>query len=49
MTPSFAIAGAATLVFARGSRGFNQRRQAGVLFLIAAAVFVAVGLGLIEI
>ena len=45
----FALAGVAMLVLARGSRGFNQRKQAGALFLVAAAVFVAVGLGLIDL
>ena len=45
----FALAGPAMLFLARGSRGFNQRKQAGVLFLVAAAVFVALGLGLIDL
>ena len=45
----FGVVGAAVLVLARGSRGFNQRRQAGAMFLVAAAVFVAVGLGLIDL
>ncbi|HEX8639570.1 MAG TPA: hypothetical protein VF704_00270 [Allosphingosinicella sp.] len=44
---AFAVAGAGVLIVARGSRGFNQRRQAGVLFLVGSVVFVAVGLGLI--
>ncbi len=34
---------------ARATRGFNQSRQAGALFLIAAAVFVGVGLGQIDL
>ena len=45
----FAVLGVAVLVSARGARGFNQRKQAGVLFLVGAAVFVAVGLGLIDL
>ena len=45
----FAVIGVAVLVSARGSRGFGQRKQAGVLFLIGAAVFVAVALGLIDL
>ena len=45
----FALAGVAMLVLARGSRGFNQRKQAGALFLVAASVFVAVGLGWLDL
>ena len=45
----FALAGVAMLIYTRRSRGFNQRKQAGILFIIAAIVFVAVGLGLIDI
>jgi len=44
----FAAVGAAVLVMARGSPGFNQRKQAGALMLVAAVVFVAVGLGLVD-
>jgi drug/metabolite transporter (DMT)-like permease len=33
------------LVRARGTRGFNQNRQAGVLFLLGGAFFVAMGFG----
>ena len=43
-----ALIGLAILFFSRGSRGFERRRQTGALFLIAAAVFVARGLGLID-
>ena len=45
----FGVVGVAVLVLARGSRGFNQRRQIGALCLIAAVVFVAVGLGLVDV
>ena len=45
----FAVLGLAVLVSARGARGFGQRKQAGALFLIGAAVLVAVGLGLIDL
>jgi hypothetical protein len=45
----FALMGLAVLFASRGSRGFNQRRQAGALFLVGAMVFVCVGLGVIDI
>ena len=45
----FALAGVAMLIYTRRTRGFNQRKQAGVLFIVAAIVFVAVGLGLIDV
>ena len=45
----FAVVGIAVLVSARGTRGFGQRKQAGALFLVGAAVFVAVGLGLLDL
>lgn len=45
----FALIGIGVLVSARGSRGFGQRKQAGVLLLVAAIVFAAIGLGLIDI
>ena len=45
----FALAGVAMLFLARGSRGFNQRKQAGALFLVAAAVFLAVGVGWLDL
>jgi drug/metabolite transporter (DMT)-like permease len=41
----FAVIGLGILVSSRRSRGFNQRKQAGVLLLVAAAVFLAIGLG----
>ena len=41
----FAIIGLGVLVSSRRQRGFGQRKQAGVLLLIAAAVFIAIGLG----
>ena len=44
---AFAIIGLAVLVSGRGSRGFGQRQQAGALFLIGAAIFIAIGFGLI--
>jgi hypothetical protein len=46
---AFAVIGVAVLVSARGTRGFGQRKQAGALFLVGAAVFVAVGLGLLDL
>ena len=45
----FAVIGIAVLVSSRGTRGFGQRKQAGVLFLIGALVFVAVGVGLLDL
>ena len=45
----FAVIGIAVLVSARGTRGFNQRKQAGALFLIGAIVFLAVGLGWLDL
>ena len=46
---AFAVIGLAVLVLSRGSRGFDQRRQAGALLLVGAAVFAGVGLGLIDV
>jgi drug/metabolite transporter (DMT)-like permease len=41
----FAVIGLFILVSSRRSRGFGQRKQAGALLLLAAAVFIAIGLG----
>jgi hypothetical protein len=41
----FFLIGAGVLVYTRGERGFGQTRQAGVMFLLASAAFVAIGLG----
>ena len=46
---AFAVIGIAVLIASRGQRGFGQRKQAGGLFLIGALVFVAVGLGWIDL
>ena len=46
---AFALAGVAVLVQSRRARGFNQKRQAGVLLLVAAALFVGIGLGLVDL
>ena len=45
----FGIVGAGVLIFSRGTRGFNQRKQAGALLLVGAAVFIAVGLGYLDL
>jgi hypothetical protein len=45
----FAAIGLFVLFGSRGTRGFGQRKQAGVMFLIAAVVFVAVGLGWLDL
>lgn len=44
----FAVVGLGVLVMARREGGFGQRRQAGVLMLVAAALFGVAGLGLVE-
>jgi drug/metabolite transporter (DMT)-like permease len=41
----FALIGIGVLVSSRRTRGFDQRRQAGVLLLIVGAFFLAIGLG----
>jgi hypothetical protein len=41
----FLAIAAAMLVRARGTRGFNQSRQAGALFLVGGIVFIAIGFG----
>jgi hypothetical protein len=46
---AFAATGAALLVSARGTRGFGQRKQAGALMLVGAAVLVAIGLGWLDL
>ena len=46
---AFALAGAVLLVTARGTRGFGQRKQAGALLIVAAMLFVAIGLGLVDL
>ena len=45
----FALIGLVVLFMSRDTRGFGQRKQAGALFLIGAVVFLAVGLGLIDL
>ena len=45
----FAVLGVAMLVSARGTRGFGQRKQSGALFLVGAALLVAVGLGILDL
>ena len=41
----FAVIGLGVLLSTRRTRGFGQRKQAGVLLLVAAALFLAIGLG----
>jgi hypothetical protein len=41
----FLIVGLGVLIQARGIRGFGQRKQAGALLIVVAAIFVALGLG----
>jgi hypothetical protein len=45
----FLVVGLGILVLSRGTRGFDQRKQAGALFLVGAAVFISVGLGWLEL
>jgi hypothetical protein len=45
----FLILAAALLVRARGQRGFSPPRQAAALSLVAAGIFLAVGLGLVNV
>ena len=45
----FLVVGAVVLTYSRRSRGFTQRKQAGVLFLVGAAIFLAIGLGYLDI
>jgi len=43
------VVGVAILLRARGSRGFDQKKQAGALMLVGAAIFVAIGLGYLDL
>lgn len=45
----FVIVGIGVLIQSRSTRGFGQRKQAGVLMLIAGAVFLAIGLGQLDL
>jgi len=45
----FALVGAAVLFLSRDARGFTQRKQAGALLLVGAVVFVAIGLGYLDL
>jgi hypothetical protein len=45
----FAIVGLGILVQSRATRGFGQRKQAGALFLVAAGIFLAIGLGYLHL
>jgi hypothetical protein len=45
----FALIGVALLVTTRRTRGFGQRKQAGLLFIIGAAIFLAIGLGYLDL
>jgi uncharacterized membrane protein len=41
----FVVIGLGILIVSRRTRGFGQRKQAGVLLLVVAALFIAIGLG----
>ena len=44
-----AIVGIGVLIQSRGTRGFGQRKQAGAMMIVAAGVFVALGLGYLDL
>ena len=44
-----AIVGIGVLLQARGTRGFGQRKQAGAMMIVAAGIFVALGLGYLDL
>jgi drug/metabolite transporter (DMT)-like permease len=46
---ALAVIGVAVLLSSRRTRGFGQRKQAGALMLIAAVVFVVIGLGKLDL
>jgi drug/metabolite transporter (DMT)-like permease len=45
----FVVIGIVVLLLDRSSRGFGQRRQAGVLFILVGGFLMAVGRGLIHL
>jgi uncharacterized membrane protein len=45
----FAVIGLGILMTSRRTRGFGQRKQAGALLLVAAIVFLAIGLGYLDL
>ena len=45
----FLVVGLVVLTYSRRSRGFSQRKQAGVLVLVGAVIFLAVGLGYLDL
>ncbi len=45
----FAIIGLGLLASARGTRGFNQRKQAGVLCVLGALLMAAIALGYLDL
>ena len=46
---AFALGGVAMLVVFRRDRGFGQKKQAGVMMLLAAGLFIGIGLGLVNL
>ncbi len=45
----FLAVAAGLLVRSRGQKGFGQTRQAAALSLLAAGIFLAIGLGLLDL
>jgi drug/metabolite transporter (DMT)-like permease len=43
------VLGIVVLVRSRGQRGFNQTKQAGALMLLAGLLFLAIGLGYLDL
>ncbi|MEA3044377.1 MAG: hypothetical protein QOJ53_1420 [Sphingomonadales bacterium] len=46
---ALAVVGVLVLIVSRRNRGFDQRKQAGAMMLVAAIVFVAIGLGKLDL
>ncbi|MEA3029218.1 MAG: hypothetical protein QOG13_543 [Sphingomonadales bacterium] len=46
---ALAVVGVLVLIASRRNRGFDQRKQAGAMMLVAAIVFVAIGLGKLDL
>lgn len=45
----FVLLGIVMFVVSRGTKGFNQRRQAGALAIAGGAFFLVTGLGLVSV
>jgi len=45
----FVLLGIVMFVVSRGTKGFNQRRQAGALAVVGGGFFLVTGLGLVAL